>query len=474
MTPPPSAPRPTPNQNGGTPASAHGNHGHPHVPLPIPAPHRPQGMPPLPPVKEPARASSSSSGFIYVLLALLLAGAGVGGYFYFVKGAGSAPAAQAAAPAPTPVQVRTVAQQQIRIWNQFSGRLRAVDFAEIRPQVSGRITEIHFQDGQSVKAGDVLFVIDPRPFEDAVAKSEADVVSAQAAADFAKSELARASTLISAHAIAQRDYDLADSANRAALSTLEGDQAALKTAQLDLDYAYVKAPISGRASRAEITIGNLVQSGPNAPLLTSIASQDGIYADFEVDEQTYMETIRDNASGNTQEQTIPVSLVVPGDTGHVYKGFIQNFDNRIDSSSGTIRARARFANEDGALVPGMFVSVKLASSSEQTAILIPERAIGSDQSKKFVFIVTDAGKVAYREVTLGQSVREERIVEQGLQAGDRVIVDGVQHVRPDAPVTPTEAPASSVAAADESETPAPASASAVAQNQSQNKEASTP
>jgi len=465
MTPPFDAPRPpaapnhAPNQNGGS--SAHGNHGHApsHVPLPIPAPHRPQGMPPLPPAKEPAHASSSSSGFVYVVLAILLIGAGVGGYFFFVKGA--APAPQAAAPAPVPVQVRTVAEQKIRIWNQFSGRLRAVDFAEIRPQVSGRITEIHFQDGQSVKAGDVLFVIDPRPFEDAVAKAGADVVSAQAAADFAKSELARASTLIAAHAIAQRDLDQADSANRAALSTLQGDQAALKTAQLDLDYAYVKAPISGRASRAEITVGNLVQSGPNAPLLTSIASQDGIYADFEVDEQTYMETIRNTASGNVQEQTIPVALVVPGDSGHLYKGFIQNFDNRIDSTSGTIRARARFANEDGALVPGMFVSVKLASSSEQTAILIPERAIGSDQSKKFVFIVTDAGKVAYREVTLGQSVREERIIEQGLQAGDRVIVDGIQHVRPDAVVTPTEAPASSVAADDESETPAPA----VAQNQ---------
>jgi len=462
---PPSAPNHAPNQNGGSSAHAHHGPAHSpaHVPLPIPAPHRPQGMPPLPPVKEPARASSSSSAFVYIVLAVLLIGAGVGGYFFFVKGAAGSAAPQAAAPAPTPVQVRTVAEQKIRIWNQFSGRLRAVDYAEIRPQVSGRITEIHFQDGQSVKAGDILFVIDPRPFEDAVAKAEADVVSAQAAADFAKSELARATTLIAAHAIAQRDLDLADSANRAALSTLQGDQAALKTAQLDLDYAYVKAPISGRASRAEITVGNLVQSGPNAPLLTSIASQDGIYADFEVDEQTYMETIRNTASGNTQEQTIPVALVVPGDSGHLYKGFIQNFDNRIDSTSGTIRARARFANEDGALVPGMFVSVKLASSSEREAILIPERAIGSDQSKKFVFIVTDAGKVAYREVTLGQSVREERIVDQGLQAGDRVIVDGIQHIRPDAPVTPTEAPASSVAADDESE--APASPSAVAQNQ---------
>ena len=241
-----------------------------------------------------------------------------------------------------------------------------------------------------------------------------------------------------------------------AASTLEADQAALKAAQLDLEHAYVKAPISGRASRDEITIGNLVQSGPGAPVLTSIASQDGIYADFEVDEQTYMETIRDTASGNAQEQTIPVQLVVPGDQGHVYKGFIESFDNRIDSASGTIRARARFANEDSALVPGMFVSVRLASSQEQSVILVPERAIGSDQSKKFVYIVTDAGKVAYREVTLGKSIREQRVVEQGLQAGDRVIVDGVQHVRPDAPVNAIEAPASAVASDDVTLVSAPA------------------
>lgn len=363
----------------------------------------------------------------YLISFLLIAGfAGV----WYVGGRNSAPALQAAPP-PYPVEVQTVAEKKIRIWSEYSGRLRAVDFAEIRPEVSGRITQVCFQDGQSVKAGDVLFVIDPRPFEDAVAKTEAKIKSAQASIDFSKSEQTRAATLVAARVIAQRDFDQATSASKVDTSSLEADEAELKAAQLDLEHAYVKAPISGRASRAEITVGNLVESGSSAPLLTSIASQDGIYADFEVDEQTYMETIRNTASGNAQEQTIPVELHVPGDRGHVYNGFIESFDNRIDSTSGTIRARARFANEDGALVPGMFVSVRLASSKESDALIVPERAIGSDQNKKFVYVVTKEGKVAYREITLGKSIDEGRIVEQGLQPGDRVIVDGVQHVRPD-------------------------------------------
>jgi len=173
-------------------------------------------------------------------------------------------------------------------------------------------------------------------------------------------------------------------------------------------------------------------------LLTSIMSQDGIYADFEVDEQTYMQTIRNKANGNNQEQLIPVELVAQGDADHVYKGFIQSFDNRIDPTSGTIRARAKFANEDGTLVPGMFVTVKLAASQDADALLVPDRAIGFDQDKKFVYVVDADNKVSYREVGLGKSVKSQRVVESGLAPGDRVIVGGIQFVRPNDTVAPQE------------------------------------
>ena len=371
-----------------------------------------------------------------------LLGLAAGLYVSFGPATHGAPKTAAAplggTPPPVNVVVETVTEQKMRVWNDFSGRLRAVDFAEIRPEVSGRITEIRFQDGQAVKAGDVLLVIDPRPYEAAVSKAEANVASAQSALKLADSDRDRAASLIKVHAVTQQELDQAENADRVAAATLASAQAELKTANVDFDHAYVKAPISGRVSRAEITVGNLVQQGPGAPLLTSIVSENGIYADFEVDEQTYMETIRNAASSQAQEQRIPVQLIAPGDASHPYEGFIETFDNKLDAASGTIRARAKFANDDRTLVPGMFVSVRLASGQDRTALLVHERAIGSDQSKKFVFVVNENNRVVYREVQLGKSVREMRIIEKGLQSGDRVIVDGVQRVRPDAVVVAQE------------------------------------
>lgn len=350
--------------------------------------------------------------------------------------------AQAQAPAAQAmkVQVRTVTPQPVRVWSEFSGRLQAVDAAEIRPEVGGRITEVRFQDGQAVKAGDVLFVIDPRPYEAAVAKAEASLASAKTTAQFAKAEVDRAASLIKTQAIAASLYDSRVNAQRVAQANILGAEADLKDAKLDLEHAYVRAPISGRVSRAELTVGNLVQTSPGTPpLLTSIVSLDSVYADFEVDESTYIKSIRAHANTREKERQIPVELTVQGDTGHTYKGTIHAFDNRINPSSGTIRARARFANDDGTLVPGMFAAIKLASASENNAILVPSRAIGNNQSKKFVYVANDENKVAYREVTLGQQVDGQRIVLTGLQGGERVIVDGLQYLRPDMPVQVSEA-----------------------------------
>ena len=371
---------------------------------------------------------------------IVLAGAGVALHSYTTQ---AQPEAAAAAPAATPVPVRTVEPQPVRVWSEFSGRLQAVDAADIRPEVGGRITEIRFRDGQTVKAGDILVVIDPRPYEAAVAKAEATLASAQANARFTKAEVDRAASLVKTQAIAASVYDSRVNASRAAQASIQAAEADLKDARLDLEHAYVRAPIAGRVSRAELTVGNLVQTSPSTPpLLTSIVSMDSIYADFEVDEQTYVKSIRAHANTTEKEREIPVELTVQGDSEKVYKGTIYAFDNRINPSSGTIRARARFTNDDGALVPGMFASVRLASASEDKAILVPSRAIGNNQSKKFVYVASDDNKVAYREVTVGQQVDGQRIILSGLHGGERVITDGLQHLRPDMPVQPTESTAS--------------------------------
>ncbi len=366
--------------------------------------------------------------------------AALGGGWFAVHHMASADATPVAAVNPAvPVNVIKVRPQSTRLWSEFSGKLDAVDYAEIRPEVSGRITEIRFKDGQNVRQGDVLFVIDPRPYMAAQAKAAADLQSARTNAALARTNLSRADNLRKAGAIAAQSYDQAANASAVADAAIQSAEAALAQAKLDVDHAYVKAPISGRVSRAELTVGNLVQSSVGqAPLLTSIVSDDGIYADFDVDEQTYVRNIHARADTPDEQRKIPVELTIPGDESHTYKGFIQSFDNRINTGSGTIRARARFENTDGALVPGMFVSVRLANANDTTVTLVPERAIGSDQSKKFVYVVDDRGQAAFREVTLGEGVDGQREVLSGIKPGERVIVDGIQHLTPGAAVVATD------------------------------------
>ena len=339
-------------------------------------------------------------------------------------------------PAPS-VVVQTLAPQQVRVWSEFSGRLQAVNAAEIRPEVSGRITELRFEDGQEVKAGQVLFVIDPRPYEAAVAKAQAALATAQTNAKFAALEEHRAAGMMKSQAIARSLYDARANSSHVAVASIQSAKAELEKAQLDLEHAYVRAPIKGQVGRAELTVGNVVDAGVNAPLLTTVVANRSVYADFEVDEQTYMQQVRARG-GRAQDHAIPVELVVKGDNDHSYKGTIYSFDNRIDVGSGTIRARAKFANTDGALIPGMFVTVKLASGDENGVLLVPERAISFDQDKKFVYTVDADNKVVYREVELDKTVEGGRIVLKGVDVGDRVIVDGVQQVRPGATVTPKE------------------------------------
>lgn len=368
-------------------------------------------------------------------LVVLILGA-LAAYYYLQH---SQPPAAPALPIPE-VEVKTIQPQKVLLWTEFSGRLQAVDSAEVRPEVSGRITEVKFEDGDSVKAGDILFVIDPRPYEAAVARAEAKLATAQANAHFSKIEVERAEKMIKTKAIAQRIYDERFNTDQVAAASIKSAEAELLQANIDLDHAYLKAPISGRIGRVEITEGNIVQAGPNAPLLTRIVTYDPIYADFEVDEKTYVQTVRNVANERLFERRIPVEMFLHGDKNHAYEGTIYTFDNRLNASSGTIRARAKFNNPDGVLVPGMFVSVRFAGGGEQEALLVPQLSISSDQSKKFVYVVDGNNKVAYRAVELGQEVGSDRIILSGLNPGERVIVKGLQHIKPDEVVSPKEAP----------------------------------
>ncbi len=372
------------------------------------------------------------AGFIGTVIVSVIAVIAAGRY----SDEGEAKAA-AAASSSLPVAVRLLSPQAVAPFVEFSGRISAVNYAQIRPQVSGRITEVRFKDGQHVNAGDVLFVIDPRSYQAAVDKAQADLATAISNAKFAKTEHDRGSVLVKSNTLSQETFDQRSNADEAGEAAVQSARAALANAQVNLDYAYVKAPFSGRISRAEITIGNLVGSPTEPPpLLASIVSDDGVYADFEVDEQTYLDSVRQYGQSQREQQKIPVELVVRDDRGSIFKGNIESFDNRIDTGTGTIRARARFENKDGALIPGMYVSVRMGSGTLDDALLVPESAIGNDQSKRFVFVVGDGNKSVYRSVRLGPKVGGERVVLAGVEAGDRVIVDHLQRLAPGAPVDP--------------------------------------
>lgn len=371
--------------------------------------------------------------YLIWLFFLVLIVAGTVYYFH------EKPSIDIAKPIPN-VTVKEIQPQKVRIWSEFSGRLQAVDIAEIRPQVSGRITEVHFEDGALVKAGDVLFVIDPRPYEAAVERAEARVLTSVANAEYSKLEMDRAANMIKTAAVAKRIYDERFNANEAAVASVKSAKADLKQAEVDLEHAYVQAPISGRAGRVELTVGNLVQPGPNAPLMTRIVANDPIYVDFEVDEQTYLDSVRSVAHNRQLEREIPVQLYILGNKKDAYQGTVYSFDNRLDVSSGTIRARAKFDNKDGILIPGMFVTVALGKSEEE-ALLIPGQAISSDQSKKYVYVVDNENKAVFREVVLGQEYGNQRIILKGLAPGDRVILNGIQHIKPGQEVNPIEAQA---------------------------------
>lgn len=340
-----------------------------------------------------------------------------------------------AKPAGMPVDAVIVKKEAIQIWNQYSGSIVAVDRADLRPQVSGRITEIRFEDGQYVKKGDILIVIDPRPYEAALKQAKAALATARTTLDLTQKDHKRAVELVKKKAVSERLLDERSNSLRVAEAELLRTEALVEQAEINLDYAYVKAPIDGKVSRAEITEGNLVQSGGNAPLLTSIVADKKVYVDFEVDEQTYIKSVRDIPQSDVAR--IPVRVSISGDDLK-YEGNIHSFDNRLDATSGTIRGRAILVNKDRKLLPGMTVSVEIGSidNTQNKMIAISERAIGTDQDRKFVYVVNDENKASYREVKIGLSVNGRRIITDGLKEGETVITSGLVRIRPNMAVSP--------------------------------------
>ena len=372
----------------------------------------------------------------------LVGGLAVGGYLakeQFAGNAGAVHAAPAGAPPAMPVSVTAVETQPVRLWSEYSGRMAAVDSVELRPQVSGTIKEIRFEDGQRVEKGDILVVIDPRPYAAAVAEAKGELEAARHRVDLAIKQRARAERLVKNGHVSKSILDERIRDHTVAISERYAAEAKLEQAEIDLDYAYVTAPIDGRLSRAEITVGNLVEAGPNAPVLTSIVSTGDIYAEFEVDERTYLRHMHVVAKAGGQVTSIPVELTIDAGEPRRYQGRIHSFDNRIDPATGTIRARAIFANDDGSLLPGIFAEVRMASPAMESAVLLDPKAIGTDQDRKFVYVLDEDNKVGYREVTLGASVDGKRVIASGLAAGDQVILDGLMKVHPGMPVTPQPA-----------------------------------
>ncbi|MFD1561708.1 efflux RND transporter periplasmic adaptor subunit [Paraburkholderia silviterrae] len=357
--------------------------------------------------------------------------AGAGALYYARAGSPVTEAAAAAKPPAADVDVATVISRSITDYQEYSGRIEAIDYVDIRPQVSGTIVAVNFRDGAMVKKGDLLFTIDPRPYQAEVDRTAAQLASAESRSGYAAADWERAQRLLTDNAIAKRDYDEAQNANREAVAAVKAAKAALEAAQINLGYTAITAPVSGRVSRAELTVGNVVSTGANAPVLTTLVSMSPIYASFDVDEHTYLRFL-----GHDSKETVPVWIGLANEMGYSRQGVIDSVDNRLDTSSGTIRVRARFDNADGVLVPGLYARVRVGGGAPHPAVLVSDVAVQTDQDKKFVLLVNKESKVEYREVTLGDQNRGLRVIAGGLQPGDRIVVNGMQRVRPGDPVKP--------------------------------------
>ena len=356
---------------------------------------------------------------------------------------GLADVASATAPG---IPVALVVAESVVESQEFSGRLEAIDHVEIRARVSGFIDVVNFKAGTQVRKGDVLFKIDPRPYQAELTRAEAAAASASAKAELAKLELNRAEKLLVEKAIPQREYDEKASGLKELAANARAAQAAYDGARLNMEYTQVRAPIDGRVGKAEITVGNLVD---NSAVLTSLVSNNEIYAEFDGDEETYQRV------GGPGQRGAPVAVKIglSHETGFPHVGKLEFVDNQLNEKTGSVRMRAIFDNKDNALAPGLFARVRVDAGKDgksSNALLVDERAVGTDQNRKFVYVVGAGNKAEYRAVTLGPTLDGMRLVRSGLSAGERIVVNGLQRVQPGAAVmvqmVPMRSPAAVTAA----------------------------
>jgi multidrug efflux system membrane fusion protein len=369
-----------------------------------------------------------------VLVAVLavLAGLGAGAFALRSTGAESK-AAAAAQPQALPVPVAVVDQRDVKTWDEFSGRLEAVERVDVRSRVAGAVKSVHFTEGALVKKDELLITIDPDPYAAEVERAQAQVVAAQARVSFTKSERERAQRLWDESAIARRELDERVNAAQEADANLRAAQAALTSAKLNLSYTQVRAPVSGRVGKLEVTVGNLVPAGPGAPVLTTLVSVNPIYASFDADEHVVLRALQEGTRG------VAVEAETVTNGGRKLQGRLQLIDNQVNTRSGTVRVRAVFDNKDGSLIAGQYVKLRMGRAKAEPAILVSERAIGTDQDKRFVFVVGADNKALWRQVTLGGTADGQRIVTAGLEPGERIVLNGLQRVRPGALLAPQAA-----------------------------------
>lgn len=329
------------------------------------------------------------------------------------------------------VTVAPVVVQQVADEEEFTGHFESVNAVEIRPRVSGYVQRVSFIEGATVRQGDILFVIDPRPYEADVARAEAELERARTRKQLADMEVERAQRLVSTQAISREELDARTSGRAESEAAIRAAEAALRMARLNLEWTVVRAPISGRVSRAEVTTGNLVQAG-GPTLLTTIVSLDPIYVYFDSDEQAYLKYML--ASG-ARPSARPVYVALANETGFPHEGRLDFIDNRVDRTAGTIRLRAVLANPAHLFAPGLFARVRVTSGERKPAALIQDQSVGTDQDRKFVLVLKADSTVEYRPVTLGRMVGGLRTVQSGLEPGERVVINGLMRVRPGMKVT---------------------------------------
>jgi RND family efflux transporter MFP subunit len=351
------------------------------------------------------------------------------------------PAQQAGGP---PVTVANPTARRVTEWDDYTGRFQATEYVELRARVNGYLDSIHFTDGQIVKKGDLLFVIDPRPYQATADSAAAALTQAQARLDLANREQVRAAALAKSQNGSVEALDKAVQEQRAAGGAVEAAQAELRRAQLDLEFTHITSPVTGRISRHLVSVGNLVSGGEaNSTLLTTVVSLDPIYFYFDADQNAYLKYARLDQTGqrrSSRDAPNPVRLALNDEKEFPHQGHMDFVDNQIDFGTGTIRGRAIFDNPDLIFTPGMFARVQLIGAPEHEALLLPDDAIGTDQARRFVYVVGDGNVATSREVQLGPIIDGLRVVRSGVSATDRVIVNGLQRVRVGQPVTPLPSP----------------------------------